>query len=156
MMAKTTETTEITDDRSVKHGRQAYVQFVGSDERIPVPNDPASERAAVAAHPAYLRRLEAARQADAEGRSKPIEQVFEELEAEAGEEAGAPLPTLPKHARRGRPPHGDYRGRFVVRVPASLHRDLIERAEREHTTLNQLVLSYLSRGLGQDENGVTH
>jgi predicted HicB family RNase H-like nuclease len=137
-----------TDNRSAKGGRQAYVEFVGSDERIPVPDDPAGERAAVAAHPAYQRRLAEARQADAEGRSIPIEQVFQQLEGEFDQEASAPIP---KRSRRGRPPQGEFRGRFVVRVPASLHRDLSERAEREHTTLNQLVLSYLSRGLGQDE-----
>ena len=43
---------------------------------------------------------------------------------------------------------GDYKGRFLVRVPASIHQELVERAAREHTTLNQLVLSYISRGLG--------
>jgi antitoxin HicB len=33
----------------------------------------------------------------------------------------------------------EYSGKFVVRVPRSLHRQLVEEAEREGVSLNQLV-----------------
>jgi antitoxin HicB len=39
-----------------------------------------------------------------------------------------------------------YSGKFVVRIPRSLHRRLAERAAREGTSLNQLVLMLLSEG----------
>ena len=45
-------------------------------------------------------------------------------------------------------PQPAHSGRFVVRVPKSLHRDLARRAEEEGTSLNQLVVSVLSRAAG--------
>ena len=36
-------------------------------------------------------------------------------------------------------PEESYSGKFVVRVPKSLHRRLVEEAEREGVSLNQLV-----------------
>ena len=56
--------------------------------------------------------------------------------------ASGPRPTVPN-------------GKVLLRLPLSVHRELIERAEAEHTSLNQLVLAYVSRGLGQD-SGVSH
>lgn len=41
-----------------------------------------------------------------------------------------------------------YSGKFVVRVPKTLHRDLVRRAESEDVSLNQYVLSALSRCIG--------
>jgi predicted HicB family RNase H-like nuclease len=46
-----------------------------------------------------------------------------------------PLPMSPK---------ADYSGRFIVRVPKSLHRNLAETAELEGVSLNQYVVSVLS------------
>lgn len=66
-----------------------------------------------------------------------------ELDAMEAEEqrprrrASGPRPTVPN-------------GKILVRVPLSVHRELIERAEAERTSLNQLVLAYISRGLGTD------
>ena len=42
-----------------------------------------------------------------------------------------------------------YSGKFVTRIPRSLHRQLAQRAEREGTSLNQLVLALLSDGMGR-------
>lgn len=42
-----------------------------------------------------------------------------------------------------------YSGKFVVRVPKSLHRDLTRRAEIEGVSLNQLVLTALARAVGE-------
>jgi antitoxin HicB len=43
----------------------------------------------------------------------------------------------------------DYSGKFVVRVPRSLHRDLVENARREGVSLNQYINVVLGRATGQ-------
>jgi len=47
----------------------------------------------------------------------------------------------------------DYSGKFILRVPKYLHRDLEKAARREGTSLNQLVVSLLSKSLAQRESG---
>lgn len=42
-----------------------------------------------------------------------------------------------------------YSGKFNVRLPRYLHRELAEFAEREGTSLNQLVVALLAKGTGQ-------
>jgi len=42
-----------------------------------------------------------------------------------------------------------YSGRFVVRIPRSLHRQLAQRAQWEDTSLNTLVVTVLSDGMGR-------
>ena len=42
-----------------------------------------------------------------------------------------------------------FSGRFVVRLPRSLHRQLAKRAEAEGTSLNQLVVMLLAEGIGR-------
>jgi len=52
------------------------------------------------------------------------------------------------------PPHEtveEYSGRFLMRVPKSLHRELATSARREATSLNQYVLHLLSLGLGREQ-----
>jgi antitoxin HicB len=44
-------------------------------------------------------------------------------------------------------PDEDYSGKFVVRLPRSLHRQLAETAEREGVSLNQLVNVALARAV---------
>jgi predicted HicB family RNase H-like nuclease len=127
--------------------QKSYLELVGTEYRIPVPEDPNGERAAVVADPEFQRRLAAARQDRAEGRTIASDRVFD-VDAEFEPQAAHAVTTA--QPGRGRPAAGAYKGRFLVRVPASLHRELVERAAQEHTTLNQLVLSYLSRGLGAD------
>lgn len=41
-----------------------------------------------------------------------------------------------------------YSGKFSLRVPRSLHRDLVISAEREGVSLNQYITSVLSRAVG--------
>jgi antitoxin HicB len=45
-------------------------------------------------------------------------------------------------------PEEDYSGKFVVRVPRSLHRDLVEMAEREGVSLNQYINTALAQSVG--------
>ena len=46
-------------------------------------------------------------------------------------------------------PEEDYSGKFVVRVPRSLHRDLVENARREGVSLNQYINVALARATSQ-------
>ena len=43
----------------------------------------------------------------------------------------------------------EYSGKFVARLPRSLHRELATRADRENTSLNQLVVMLLSDSMGR-------
>ena len=43
----------------------------------------------------------------------------------------------------------EYSGKFVVRVPRSLHRDLVIQAEREGVSLNQYINTILARAVGR-------
>jgi len=45
----------------------------------------------------------------------------------------------------------DFSGKFVVRVPRSLHRQLVERAEREGVSLNQYVNVALAQVVGRPQ-----
>lgn len=42
----------------------------------------------------------------------------------------------------------EYSGRFNVRLPKYLHRRAVEWAEKEGTSLNKLVVSFISEGIG--------
>ncbi len=42
----------------------------------------------------------------------------------------------------------DFSGKFVVRVPRSMHRDLVERSDEEGVSLNQYINTALARALG--------
>jgi len=48
-------------------------------------------------------------------------------------------------------PEAEYSGRFLVRAPKSLHRDLVRQAQAEGASLNQFVVTTLSRALGARE-----
>jgi len=63
------------------------------------------------------------------------------IEVAIQEGQDVPEPTLPVVE--------SHSGRFVVRLPRSLHRRLAERAKTEDTSLNQLVVSLLSEGMGK-------
>lgn len=52
-----------------------------------------------------------------------------------------PLPSYPE----------EYSGKFNLRLPRSLHRDLAEAAERDGVSLNQYVVMLLSRGHAQSQ-----
>ncbi len=45
-------------------------------------------------------------------------------------------------------PAEDYSGKFLLRVPRSLHRDLVRAAQREGVSLNQFALAALARAVG--------
>ena len=45
---------------------------------------------------------------------------------------------------------GTPNGRLLLRLPLSVHQELTERAKDEGVSVNQLVLHYVSRGLGAE------
>jgi antitoxin HicB len=45
----------------------------------------------------------------------------------------------------------DYSGKFVLRLPRSMHRHLSELAEAEGVSLNQLALAFLAQGMGRTD-----
>jgi antitoxin HicB len=64
-----------------------------------------------------------------------------ELWLEVSLEDGLPIPE-PR-------PDEDYSGKFVVRVPRSLHRELVEEAARQGASLNQYINVALARSVGR-------
>jgi antitoxin HicB len=58
----------------------------------------------------------------------------------AAKEAGKDIPK----------PHETQSGKWVQRVPKSLHTRLISRAKNEGVSLNTLVVSLISEGIGKD------
>lgn len=53
-------------------------------------------------------------------------------------------------------PDEDYSGKFVVRLPRSLHRQLAETAEREGVSLNQFVNVALARAIERSSPSVAY
>jgi antitoxin HicB len=66
-----------------------------------------------------------------------------QLWLESTYEDGLDIP-LPRENR-------DYSGKFFIRAPKSLHRRLDQLANREGVSLNQFLVSTLSRAIGQNE-----
>ncbi|MBF0460931.1 MAG: type II toxin-antitoxin system HicB family antitoxin [Magnetococcales bacterium] len=60
------------------------------------------------------------------------------------EELGLPVPV---------PLSGGFSGKFMTRVPKSLHAKLVAKAKREQVSLNMLVATLLAAGVGQPVNG---
>jgi predicted HicB family RNase H-like nuclease len=73
---------------------------------------------------------------------------LDRLERE-GEVHVAPLAAPAGRRPTGRRPTAAS-GRFLVRVPRTVHVDLVSRAAEEGVSVNQLVASYIARGLGED------
>jgi len=47
-------------------------------------------------------------------------------------------------------PEGEYSGKFVLRVPKSLHRELVDQAEQEGVSLNTYCLTVLAKAVGRN------
>jgi len=77
-----------------------------------------------------------------ETREEALAQAGVALEAfiETYQESGRPLP--PPRKRES------HSGQLRVRMPKSLHSRLAARAEQEGVSLNQLIVSFLSEGMG--------
>lgn len=123
---------------------QFYVEILGTDVCIRVPEGAARERAAVAADARFQAIVEQGQREAADGRLIRHQDLDRYLDGQ--EAVDVPVSGLP----RGRKPT-TASGRLQVRLPVSLHRDLAARALHERVSVNQLILGYVARGLGQDE-----
>lgn len=127
--------------------RPKTASLVAHDFRVPVPDgpdgDPDSQRVeddALLASPEFQARLARARENKRAGRGITSEALYAEI--------GYAPPHERKKGERGK--RGTPNGRLLVRVPISVHEELVARAEHEGISVNQLVLAYLSRSLGVD------
>jgi antitoxin HicB len=73
------------------------------------------------------------------GMIREAKELWLEVALEDGDYIPEPLPVETQ----------EYSGKFVIRLPRSLHRQLVYRAEQEDTSLNQLVVMLLSEGMGR-------
>jgi antitoxin HicB len=82
---------------------------------------------------------------DGETPEEAIRNGFDALEETiaALESMGLPVPEPESR--------GGYSGKFIQRVPKSLHARLAARAKQEGVSMNSLVISFLSEGLGKRE-----
>ncbi len=68
-------------------------------------------------------------------------EIHKNLWLEAAQEIGEEIPEPNNMYSK------DYSGRFNVRIPKSLHRELVLRADSEGTSLNSLVQAILAHGV---------
>ena len=83
------------------------------------------------------------------GDGDTIEEALRDLEAIKEERLACYLEeglTIPEPE----PEEDDYSGKFVLRIPKSLHRELAIRARDNNVSLNQFVTAVISRGLAME------
>ena len=125
-----------------------------------IPRRPVAEDQALK-YPAYVRRMLADEGpgfvaeipdlpgcvADGETEQEALENAKAAIEEwiAAAEALGRPIPEPDTHKR--------YSGKWVQRVPKSLHMKLAAEAKREGVSLNSLAMSLLAEGLGKKDAG---
>jgi len=77
---------------------------------------------------------------DAINELKEVAEVYLRL----AEEDGKKIPLPEKYEE------SDYSGKFTLRMPKSLHKMIAEQAEKEECSINQLIITYISMGLGNE------
>ena len=111
----------------------SVLTFLDTGATIPVPDDDDLDGEIVAADPEFIRAVEESRRAYAEnpGHGTSVEEIYNVF---------------------GMTPHAvdafdsvDGSPDVLVRVPARLHQALVDRAGREHTTIDALVTSFIDR-----------
>ena len=80
---------------------------------------------------------------DGETPEEAVENAIDALECwlEANKEWGRDIPE----------PNSEYSGKFIQRVPRSLHARLSKRAEQEGVSMNALVTSFIAEYLGKTD-----
>ncbi len=80
-------------------------------------------------------------------------ETIEEAIANGRDAKAAWMAAMREAGRRVPPPGADpaegYSGKWQLRTPKSLHRDLADRARREGVSLNTLAVTLLAQGLGE-------
>ena len=64
---------------------------------------------------------------------------------ETAKELGRELPEPDKYSVED-----DFSGRLTLRMPKMLHKMIAEQAEREGCSINQLIITYISMGIGNE------
>ncbi len=84
---------------------------------------------------------------DGETREEAIKNVEDAIKAwiETALELGRDIP-MPESYRS----EYDYSGKLTLRIPKSLHKALAEQSEEEGCSINQLIVTYVSMGLGKE------
>ncbi len=77
-----------------------------------------------------------------------FESEAEEAEFWATHSMGGELLEPDSQAETELPPPREYSGKVNLRMPKSLHRDLVHRAQEEGVSLNQLIVTSLARSVG--------
>ena len=97
-----------------------------------------------AEHPVWFASVRELRgcMTEADSYEEAVQQIRDAMRAwiEDAIEAGDPVP-MPSDEQ-------EFSGKFSLRLPKSLHRDLVLQAEREGVSLNQYITSVLSRTVG--------
>ena len=132
------------------------------------PDSPDREARADANNPALMAALDEARRSAREPGGRLSQEEIEAKDALTPEEeteaaalsaawaAERLIGDPPRRRPSGRraDPSADLSGRLVVRFPKSMHRELARRAAEEGVSLNQLILSFVSRCLGAPQEAV--
>ena len=111
----------------------AVLTFLDTGTTIPVPDDDDLEGEIVAADPEFVRTVEESRRTHAQNpdHGTSIEETYLLF--------GMTPPVV------AAPDPADDSNDMLVRVPARLHQALVDRAGREHTTIDALVTSFIDR-----------
>ena len=126
----------------MKPKRGSHIVALHDDTRIDVPSDAEGERKAVADSPEFQTLLERNRARRLSGeRGRRLEEVMARYGVSPTE------PERPAKRPSGRRPSGDS-GNVRVRMPRTLHKELVAQADREGVSLNTLIVTYLAREAG--------
>jgi hypothetical protein len=122
---------------------------LGERDLLPFGITPEEFKQLMGANPRIDREL-SAKLAKAMGMSDPG--VWARLDANYREALAVGKPVASEAAARGGNGGADRKrpsGNIALRLPSSIHARLIEEAEREGVSLNQLLLTYAAEGLGR-------
>jgi antitoxin HicB len=64
---------------------------------------------------------------------------------ETAEELGNPIPSPEEYKLED-----EFSGKLTLRIPKSLHKEITEQSEKEGCSINQLIMMYMSTGIGNE------
>lgn len=84
---------------------------------------------------------------DGETHSEAIENVKDAIQCwiETAKELGRPIPGPDEYRLED-----EFSGKLTLRIPKSLHKKITEQSEKEGCSINQLIMMYMSTGIGNE------